>query len=55
MRTRPVKLLAPASIVLAATLGGLSSCGIYHTRAYVPNSFTSLRTEDAANRQHELL
>jgi uncharacterized protein len=25
----------------------LSSCGIYHTKAYVPNSITSLQTEDA--------
>jgi hypothetical protein len=25
----------------------VSSCGIYHTRAYTPNSYTSLRTEDA--------
>jgi uncharacterized protein YecT (DUF1311 family) len=39
---------APATTVLAAALCGLSSCGIYHTRAYMPNSFTSLRTEDAA-------
>jgi uncharacterized protein YecT (DUF1311 family) len=31
-----------------ALLCGLSSCGIYHTKAYVPNSFTSLQTEDAA-------
>ncbi len=25
----------------------LASCGIYHTKAYVPNSITSLQTEDA--------
>ncbi len=29
-------------------LCGLASCGIYHTRAYVPNSATSLPTADAA-------
>jgi uncharacterized protein YecT (DUF1311 family) len=36
--------------LLASTvlLCGLSSCGIYHTKAYVPNSITSLQTEDAA-------
>ena len=44
----PVKMRAPASIALSATICGLSSCGIYHTRAYVPNSITSFRTEDAA-------
>ena len=33
----------------AALLCGLSSCGIYHTKAYVPNSITSLQTEDAAS------
>jgi uncharacterized protein YecT (DUF1311 family) len=47
-KDKPVKLRAPASIVMAATICFVSSCGIYHTRAYVPNSFTSLRTEDAA-------
>ncbi len=34
--------------VSTALLCGLSSCGIYHTKAYVPNSVTSLQTEDAA-------
>ena len=43
-----MKTVSPASAVLAASICGLSSCGIYHTRAYVPNSITSLRTEDAA-------
>ena len=43
-----MKLRTPAWIVLGATLCGASGCGIYHTRAYVPNSITSLRTEDAA-------
>ncbi len=33
----------------AALLCGLSACGIYHTKAYVPNSITSLQTEDAAS------
>ncbi len=41
-----LRVLAVSSV--AASLCGLSSCGIYHTRAYVPNSYTSLRTEDAA-------
>ncbi len=40
-------MCAPAKLAIAACLSGLSSCGIYHTRAYVPNSFTSVRTEDA--------
>ena len=42
-------MIKTARIALpAATLFGLSACGIYHVREYQPNSFTSLRTEDAA-------
>ncbi len=33
-----------AALVLPALL---AACGIYHTKAYVPNSITSLQTEDA--------
>jgi uncharacterized protein len=35
--------------VPAAALLMLSGCGIYHTKAYVPNSITSVQTEDAGS------
>jgi uncharacterized protein YecT (DUF1311 family) len=38
----------PAGFTAVAACS-LSACGIYHTRAYVPNSVTSLQTADAAS------
>ena len=34
-------------LLAASALCALGSCGIYHTKAYTPNSITSLQTEDA--------
>jgi uncharacterized protein len=43
------RLAATRTLGALGALCGLAGCGIYHTKAYQPNSFTSLRTEDAAS------
>jgi uncharacterized protein YecT (DUF1311 family) len=45
-----VKIAVHATRAVSPSLAALlclSGCGIYHTRAYTPNSFTSFQTQDA--------